>query len=171
MALGEIGMFLPAESAYGTPGAYSQALRAEATKRAAYLSEMDQFYSSLEESKRQFEETMTFREESWEDEMGLRKGQMALQRNLGIGQLLLGMYQAKSARMAARRRSSGGGIHLGGRDEKLDFLKQMWREQRRGTTSGAPSTGRYGKAYDPYDKGLSYDPSGRYDLGYPGYGL
>ena len=60
MGLGEIGMFSPAESAYGTPGAYSQSLRAEATKRAAYLSQMDQFYSSLEESKRQFEETMAF---------------------------------------------------------------------------------------------------------------
>ena len=108
MGLGEVGMFLPAESAYGTPGAYSQSLRAEATKRARYLSEMDQFYASLEESKRQFEETMTFREESWEDEMGLKKSELALQRRLGIGNLLLGMYQAKSGRMAARRSGRGG---------------------------------------------------------------
>ena len=138
MAMGEVGMFLPAESAYGTPGAYSQSLRAEATKRAAYLSDMDQFYSSLEESKRQFEETMSFREESWEDEMGLKESELALQRRLGIGQLLLGMYQARSGRIAASRagRSGGEGIYLG-RDKKLEFLKKLQRDQMRKESGGS----------------------------------
>ena len=131
MAIGEMGMFLPAESAYGTPGAYSQSLRAEATKRAAYLSQMDQFYASLEESKRQFEETLAFKEESWEDEMGLKRSELALQQRLGIGQLLLGMFQAKSGRMAASR--GGGGIYLG-RDKKLDFLRKTQREEARRTS-------------------------------------
>lgn len=131
MAMGEIGMFLPPESAYGTPGAYSQSLRAEATKRASYLSQMDQFYSSLEESKRQFEETMAFREESWEDEMGLKRDELALSRKLGIGNLLLGMYQAKSGRIAASRAGrTGGGIYLG-RDKKLDFLRKVQLEETR----------------------------------------
>jgi len=150
MAIGEMGMFLPAESAYGTPGAYSQALRAEATKRASYLSEMDQFYASLEESKKQFEETMSFREESWEEEMGLRKSEVALQRRLGIGQLLLGMYQAKTGRIASRQRREP--LYLG-RDEKLDFLKKIWRDQQRKESGGSswlgpgfsyPSTGSPG---------------------------
>ena len=130
MGLGEVGMFLPAESAYGTPGAYSQSLRAEATKRARYLSEMDMFYSNLEESKRQFEETLSFKEESWEDEMGLRKSELNLRKNLGLGQLFLGMYQAKSGRLAARRARGGGGIYLG-RDKKLDFLRKMQLEETR----------------------------------------
>jgi len=133
MGMGEVGMFLPAESAYGTPGAYSQSLRAEATKRASYLSQMDQFYSQLEESRKQFEETLAFKEESWEDEMGLRRNEMALQRNLGIGQLLLGMYQAKTGRMATRRGGyggGGGGLYLG-RDKKLEFLRKMQLEQTR----------------------------------------
>lgn len=154
MGLGEIGTFLPAESAYGTPGAYSQSLRAQATKRASYLSEMDQFYAGLEESKRQFEETMSFREESWEDEMGLKTSELALQRRLGIGNLLLGMYQAKSGRIAASRagRTGGEGIYLG-RDKKLDFLRKMWRDQQRKESGGSgwlgpgfsyPSTGSAG---------------------------
>ena len=153
MAIGEVGMFLPAESAYGTPGAFSQALRAEATKRAAYLSSMDQFYAGLEESKRQFEETMAFREESWEDEMGLKRSELALQKRLGIGNLLLGMFQAKSGRIAARRTGRGGeGIYLG-RDKKLDFLRKMWRDQQRKESGGSgwlgpgfsyPSTGSAG---------------------------
>ena len=162
MAIGEVGTFLPAESAYGTPGAYSQALRAESTKRAAYLSQMDQFYASLEESKRQFEETMTFREESWEDEMSLRRGEMTQRRRESGMNWLLGLYQAKTQRLASRRGSSGGGITLGGRDEKLDLLRDMW-EAEQGGRSLVPSTPRYGKDYDPYDPGLPYDPSGRYD--------
>ncbi len=149
MALGQIGMFLPAESAYGTPGAYSQALRAEATKRATYLSEMDQFYASLEESKRQFEETMSFREESWEEEMGLKKSELALQRRLGIGQLLLGMFQAKTGRIASRRTGGGEGLYLG-RDEKLDFLRKMWRDQQRKESGGSSWLG----------PGFSYPSSG-----------
>ena len=120
-------MFLPAESAYGTPGAYSQALRAEATKRATYLSQMDQFYSQLEESQRQFDEMLSFKEESWEDQMGLRRSEIDAQRKLGLGQLLLGMYQAKSQRLAAMR--SGGTREIGGRDEKLDFMREMWSDR------------------------------------------
>ena len=130
MAIGEIGMFLHPESAYGTPGAFSQALRAEATKRARYLSEMDQFYANLEESKRQFEETMAFREESWEEEMGLRREELEFRRRLGIFEMRLGMYQAKTGRMAARRTGGGEGLYLG-RDKKLEFLKEMWRDQQK----------------------------------------
>jgi len=133
MAMGEIGMFLPAESAYGTPGAYSQALRAEATKRAAYLSEMDQFYSQLEESQRQFDEMLSFKEESWEDEMGLRRSEIDTQRKLGLGRLLLGMYQAKTQRTASR--SSGEPNYLG-RDKDLDFLREQLGDGDRGSPSG-----------------------------------
>ena len=132
MALGEMGMFLPAESAYGTPGAYSQALRAEATKRAAYLSEMDQFYSQLEESQRQFDEMLSFKEESWEEEFGLRKEEAAYQRKLGLGQLLLGLYQAKTQRTAAR--SGGQPINLG-RDKDLEFLREQLRDDRTSKSS------------------------------------
>ena len=133
-------MFLPSESAYGTPGAYSQALRAESSKRASYLSQMDQFYAGLEESKRQFEETMTFREESWEDEMGLKRGELDLQRRLGLGQLLMNMYNARTARITSRRSTRGGeGLYLG-RDKKLDFLKKMWKEQRQGYDSSGQSS-------------------------------
>ena len=126
--MGEIGMFLPAESAYGTPGAYSQALRAEATKRASYLSEMDQFYSQLEESQRQFDKMLSFKEESWEDEMGLRREEIDLQKKMGFGQLLLGLLQAKTQATAVRR--SGGTTTLGGRDEELEFLKDQLRDDR-----------------------------------------
>jgi len=64
MALGDIGMFLPSESQYGTPGAYGDLLRSEATKRAVYLSSIDQFYAQLNESQRQFDKTLGFNTET-----------------------------------------------------------------------------------------------------------
>ena len=128
MALGEIGMFLPPESAYGTPGAFSQALRAEATKRAAYLSDMDQFYAQLEESKRQFQETLSFKEKSWEEQLGLSRDQLEQQKQLGYGQLLLGLINARTSRIASRRRT--GGSNYLGRDERLDLLRQIWKDKR-----------------------------------------
>ena len=64
MALGDVGQFLPAESHYGTPGAYDKMLQAEAQKRGAYLSAMDQYYENLAESQRQFTETLGFKVET-----------------------------------------------------------------------------------------------------------
>jgi len=62
MALGDIGMFLPGESAYQKPGTYDDALRAEAVKSASYLASMDQFYANLEEAKSEFGQTLAFKE-------------------------------------------------------------------------------------------------------------
>ena len=64
MALGDVGIFNPAESHYGTPGAFDKMLQADAQKRAAYLSSMDQYYENLAESKRQFNETLGFKVET-----------------------------------------------------------------------------------------------------------
>jgi len=131
MAMGEIGMFLPPESAYGTPGMYSQALRAEATKRASYLSQMDQFYAQLEESKRQFEETMSFQQSQWEDQLSLSRDELALQRKLGLANTLLGLLQARNQAQATKARSyRPGHIELGGRDEKLDLLRDVYESSK-----------------------------------------
>lgn len=152
MAIGEIGTFLPAESAYGTPGAYSQALRAEATKRANYLSQMDQFYAQLEESKRQFDEsirqfdeTMAFRQESWEKEFGLS-------RKMGMANVLLGLIQAKNQRRASRPLRQGH-IELGGRDEKLDLLRDVYESSTRRPASEENSSW--------LGQGFSYPSAGR----------
>ena len=169
MAIGEIGTFLPAESAYGTPGAYSQALRAEATKRASYLSEMDQFYAQLEESQRQFNESLAFQEESWEEEFGLKKEELAYQRKLSLGQLLLGLVQAKIQRSAVTK--SGEGAYLG-RDKELEFLKKQLKPPNaaKGVAKDVDYSPRYGKDYDPYERSW-YLGDKNEDLGYPGYGF
>ena len=90
MALGDTGMFNPAESHYLTPGAYGETLKAEALKRASYLSSMDQFYEQLDETVRQFNETLAFKEaalaqEKWavEQNIGLGREQLQAQTRLG----------------------------------------------------------------------------------------
>lgn len=85
MALGDIGLFNPAESAYTTPGAYDQLLRAEATKRASYLASMDQFYAELTESTRQFDETLKFKTTSLAQEAALtREGFASSEKTTGM---------------------------------------------------------------------------------------
>lgn len=64
--MAEYGLFLPPEAAYTKPGAWRGAVEAEATKRATYLSQMDQFYAQLEEATRQFEATFGLKEEELE---------------------------------------------------------------------------------------------------------
>lgn len=62
MAISDIGMFSPSRSNYSTPGAWEEMLRGEALKRASYLSQMDEFYTQLAESERQFNETLLFKQ-------------------------------------------------------------------------------------------------------------
>lgn len=76
MAIGDIGMFLPRESHYQTPGAFNKMLQAEALKRAAFLSQMDQFYENLNEAQRQFDETLSFNVETRDLQLGWERERM-----------------------------------------------------------------------------------------------
>lgn len=90
MALGDVGIFNPAESTFMRPGAYEDALRADALKRASYLSMMDQFYEQLDETKREFDATAAFKtaalaQDKWiaEQQIGLSREELALKGELG----------------------------------------------------------------------------------------
>ena len=96
MAIGDVGMFLPSESQYKTPGAYDAMLKGEALKRASYLSSMDQFYEQLEESQRQYDETLEFKVNTRDMELAFAQEGLDLQERehdlaaeLGRGQLQL----------------------------------------------------------------------------------
>lgn len=92
MALGEIGLFNPAESTYMRPGAYDEALRANAFKQASYLSAMDQFYEQLDETVREFNATLSFKEAELAQIKGLTEEQIGLSRQ----QLEINQEQYKS---------------------------------------------------------------------------
>jgi hypothetical protein len=57
-------------------------LRAEATKRAAWLSAMDQFYENLAETQREFDETLTFKTETREKELAFAREQFGAEMEL-----------------------------------------------------------------------------------------
>lgn len=86
MAGSSIGLFLPSETAYKDPNVFRNVLEAEGLKRANYLSQMDQFYAQLEESKRQFDLGLSFQEkqleaqkEHWSQQLALGREQLAEQ--------------------------------------------------------------------------------------------
>lgn len=96
MALGDVGIFNPAESTFMRPGAYEDALRADALKRATYLSQMDMFYEQLDETKREFDATSAFKyaelaQNKWstEQQIGLSREELVLKRELGQSDLAL----------------------------------------------------------------------------------
>lgn len=72
MAYGDFASLLPAEAYYTGPKGRMDVGRAEATKKAAYLSSMDQFYAQLEEMERQFDVTAGLQREAFEFETGER---------------------------------------------------------------------------------------------------
>lgn len=108
MAYGDYGALLPTEALFEEPGAYSGVLKAEALKRASYLSSMDQFYAELDESSKRFEQQYSlaerefefgqeqslwereFAETGREGETALASRQLDLQAELGRGELALG---------------------------------------------------------------------------------
>jgi len=86
---GDIGMFLPSEAQYATPGGYETLLQSEATKRAQYLAQMDQFYLELEESQRQFDETMDFQVATRDLGLELSYKQLEQQKDLSLEEIAL----------------------------------------------------------------------------------
>jgi len=108
-----IGLFLPSEAAYSKPGTYEDALRAEAQKQAAYLSSMDQYYAELEESTRQFNETMAWSQESfklaadakrWETEETLKMQSRDIEQRRDASEM---QYELGVKDIASKERISG----------------------------------------------------------------
>ena len=80
MADSGLGSFLPSETAYKDPNRFKDVLRAEGSKRASYLSSMDQYYAQLNEATRQFDLTLGFKQEELEAEKVWRTEDIAVKR-------------------------------------------------------------------------------------------
>lgn len=61
---GDFEIFTPTESQYVQPGEFEAVQRGQALQKATYLSQMDQFYEGLDETRRQFERSMEFQEKT-----------------------------------------------------------------------------------------------------------
>lgn len=154
MPNGEYGTFLPTEAAYTKPGAYGVAARTEATKRAAYLSSMDQFYAQLEEVTREFEKIFGLKEKEFGlrerelegleeyrgEELGLRREELGVTKDWYQKQFQMGM---KATRGEGREFEPYRTTSELGREEPagvpLDWLGRQLQEGR----GAAPTTNIY----------------------------
>jgi len=142
MALGEIGPFHPAETTYQDPNGYGNALRLRATQSAAYLTAMDSFYEQLDETIREFNATLVFKETELaqvkgltEEQIGLSKRQLDISEeqyksDLALRQQALKEQTAYQTGMLAvenkKVNAAAGTNYLGSQaasDKAFDFLK------------------------------------------------
>jgi len=132
MAIQDIGMFLPAESQYKAPGAYDEALRAEAYKRAMWLSSLDQYYEQLHESQRQFDATLKFKVETRDVETALEREKLKAQTDYWSEDIALkretlaAETKLREEELAIQREKlQEGTSHLGytSEDRAYDFMK------------------------------------------------
>lgn len=155
----DYGALLPAEALFEEPKAYAGVLKAEALKRASYLSSMDQFYSELTESTRRFEKQYTlaerevvfgeeeavwqrgFAEKALESKEHLAEAELDLEEALGgrkldiaERQMLLGEKGLTEASYWASREERGGMTEEEEFGAATDFLKEMF-----GAPTGAPT--------------------------------
>lgn len=179
--LGDVGMFLPPETAHRWPGAYENILRGEALKSAKYLSAMDQFYASLEQAQEQFEATLEWQKEQWESSVELQKWLKWRDINLGRKQI---RAQSASAQAALDWEKSKYAKETAKQREVFEFYKGLMGEQQtqrqamfggmfegkgRESVGGGSSDFWGGKAdwrRDFGDSFSSYTPEGGYGKGY-----
>jgi len=163
MPLGEIGLFNPAESTYTRPGAYSEALRANAVKTASYLSAMDSFYEQLDETVREFNATLTFKEAELaqnkaltEEQISVSREQIQLQNEQFKSDLALRQealkaqteYQTQdiATRKAEINAKYSGSLSLGGEsasDKAFDFLSATQKSNQEATAANQAALMKY----------------------------
>ncbi len=126
MAYSDLGVLLPTESQYGSPQAYSEEIRAEAQQRATYLSQMDQYYTQLEESKRQFDLAYAAREKEFEWTSKFQETQLAEQARIEAERLAENKRQFDAAQAAANAQFEWSS---GFQERKLSYEQQYADKQ------------------------------------------
>lgn len=135
MAIGDIGLFQPAESAYARPGMYEESLRAEAVKRGTWLASLDQFYAQLAETQRQFDITAVYKEKALAAEVKASEAEMAYKYKALESEEAIWSRRLDIEERKANQLSGTNFLGRSGEEKALDLLKQMQQ-------MGVPGTGR-----------------------------
>lgn len=120
----DLGVLLPTESQYGNPGAYTEAIRAEATKQATYLSNMDQFYAQLDESKRQFDLNYAAREKEFDWTSKFEEKKLTVESGFAERKLQLEEKAQELTRQIKEKELQFAETQLGFQRETLGFEKE-----------------------------------------------
>lgn len=105
MAYGDVAALLPAETLYREPGAYREAARAEAAKRADYLAQMDMYMEEVTRAKEEFQKTYALQKEAFEFEKEKHEDYMGLERMKAASTFALGMADVGVRREAVKATS------------------------------------------------------------------
>jgi hypothetical protein len=124
MAYSDLGVLLPTESQYGNPQAYTEELRAESVKQATYLSQMDQFYTQLEESKRQFDLNYAARSKEFEWTSGFEEKKLAHQTEVDTRTLALKEKELALTEQIKQKELQFAETQLGFQKEQLALEKE-----------------------------------------------
>lgn len=120
----DLGVLLPTESQYGNPGAYTEAIRAEATKQATYLSNMDQFYAQLDESKRQFDLNYSAREKEFDWTSKFEEKKLSVESGFAERKLVLEEKAQELTRQIKEKELQFAETQLGFQKETLGFERE-----------------------------------------------
>lgn len=163
---------LPSAGAFANPQDFQSFLQAQALQKSSYLSSMDQFYAQLDETSRQFNESL-----------GIQKGKLSLEekyfgleekkfdwekekfgeefvfdkekfaQDIGLRKTELeqtkeyqtGTLELGKERLEIEEKGTGGMQFIGptfAEQEQMDFLRDVWRDTQAQKTGAAPSSGQ-----------------------------
>lgn len=157
----EIGALFPTEGAFRTPGAYGEFLQAQASERASFLSEMEQFDRNLSETQRQFNKTLAFKEKTlaaeermFGEELDWQKEsfekQLAQQWDIRQSELDFARQQlAQEGDIAAQEAGYRQGM-LGLEREKLDLTRRELESERESELAQLDFLREAMGRYDPF---------------------
>lgn len=129
MAYPQMGNLFPSEAGFKTPGAYEAFLTFEGKTRSSYLAEMDQFFEQLGESKRQFDQTLGFKEKELVSREKLTRESYDLQRELQDEQLEFQRWQTEQYVGVENKKLNQTGMnYLGGPTSKEIF--DAWQKNQ-----------------------------------------
>ncbi len=111
----DLGLLYPSEAGFKGPGRYGEFLQAQGSQRAAYLAEMDQFFASLDEQQRQFNETLGFKNKELASRETLTRESYDLQRELQDEQIEFERWKTEEyLGLEERKLNMSGMNYLGG---------------------------------------------------------
>lgn len=172
MAYTDFGQLMPSEAGFKTPGMYGAFLQAEGAKKAAYLSDMDQFFANLAETTRQFNETLGFKNKELASRETLTREEYGLRRELQDEQLeyqrwMIGQTTKSNEKIAGMKNQEPN--YLGGPTSKeiFDAGMKLRTPTRRGTMEPEGSNIRVwqqgkkpGYTLTPEDEALAINRAG-----------
>lgn len=112
---------LRSETSFQNPEDYKSYVLGEATKRASYLASMDQFYANLEEATRQFNETLSYKQDVLSAEKGMFSEELAFNKWLAEENLALEEKKIASENFYQQQKIDLAERQLDIQEEQMDY--------------------------------------------------